>query len=375
MSEVLLIIGQLDFCLKMFIKVSEKLADYLISVDDPKLRSRAIDVMVQLLTASRNNFHWVYIHWNLSQESENKVLSLLDYNSCSQYKYLKRSRIDVEALQNLLEVYVVIKTEGKSARYGKELHINPFENLNITFNESTYLATENGRDCKLFKYIADYYLKKNNMNNVQSIFRKWSGGGSDFGNNLKNDSIMSSNFLFAIADSDKWFEKDKIGKTAKSIMFIGHTRCNSDYYIMMRVMELENLIPINMINRNFDAQTIIKLNDTSYFDFKEGLKRIYLYEKESRSYWKRITTGLSLDWAEVENDVRGKSESDYHNEIRNKKPLINGFGSKLVEKILDKEVNNWDKVTGDELSANQRIEWETIGKNIVSWCFSPNNRC
>ena len=93
MSEVLLIIGQLDFCLKMFIIVSEKLADYLISDDDPKLRSRAIDVMVQLLTASRNNYHWVYIHWDLSQDMENKILSLLDFNSCCQYNYLKRNRI------------------------------------------------------------------------------------------------------------------------------------------------------------------------------------------------------------------------------------------------------------------------------------------
>lgn len=359
----------------MFIKVSEKLADYLISDDDPKLRSRAIDVMVQLLTASRNNYHWVYIHWDLSQDMENKILSLLDFNSCCQYNYLKRNRIDVEALQNLLQVYVVIKTEGKSARYGKELHINPFDNQDITFNEATYLAAENGRDCKLFKNIADYYRKKNNMNNVQLNFRKWSGGGSDFGSNLQNDSILSTNLLFAIADSDKWFDNGKIGKTAKSIKFIGHTRCNSDYYIMMNVMELENLIPMNMIKRNFNTQTIIKLNDTSYFDFKEGLKRIYLYEKDSRSYWKRITTDLSLDWTDVENDVRGKSESDYHNEIRDKKPLVNGFGSKLAEKILEKEVNNWDKVTDEELSANQRIEWEAIGKNIVSWCFSQNKRC
>ena len=213
-----MIIGQLVSCLKMFIKVSEKLADYIISDNDSKLRSRAIDVMVQLLTASRNNCHWVYIHWNLSQESENKVLSLLDYNSCSQYKHLKRTRIDVEALQNLLEVYVVIKTEGKSARYGKELHINPFDNQDVIFNEATYLAAENGRDCMLLKYIADYYRRKNNMHNVQSNFRKWSGGGSDFGSNLQNDSILSSNFLFAIADSDKYFENGEIGRTAKSIM-------------------------------------------------------------------------------------------------------------------------------------------------------------
>lgn len=269
----------------------------------------------------------------------------------------------------------MIKTEGKSARYGKELHINPFDNQDVIFNEATYLAAENGRDCMLLKYIADYYRRKNNMHNVQSNFRKWSGGGSDFGSNLQNDSILSSNFLFAIADSDKYFENGEIGRTAKSIMFIGHTRCNSDYYIMRNVMELENLIPMNMIVKTFDTRTIIKLLDSSYFDFKDGLKRTYLYNKDSRSYWKKITKELSLDWADVENDVRGNSESDYHNVIRGKNPLVCGFGNKFVEKILEKEKNNLDKVADNELTPNQRKEWNAIGKQILSWCFSPNKRC
>ena len=375
MSEVSLIIGLLAFYLKMFIKVSEKIADYIISGNNSKLQERAVDVMVQLLTASRKNHHWVYIHWDLPLESENKVLSLLDSNSCSQYKYLKRSRIDVVALENMLEVYVVIKTEGRSVRYGKELQINPFENQEIIFTDVTFIAAENGRDCALFKYLAEYYRKKNNLNDVQSNFRIWSGGGSDFGANLQTDSILNSNFLFAIADSDKGYDNGQIGRTAKSIQFIGHTRCNSDYYIMRNVTEIENLIPMSMVQRNFDCQTIIKLNDTSYFDFKDGLKRTILYNRECRNYWKRNTTNLSLDWTEVENDVNGKSESDYHNVIRDKKPLVSGFGRKFIERILEKEVNKLDNVTDNELTECQRIEWESIGKSIVSWCFAPNKRC
>ena len=107
---------------------------------------------------------------------------------------------------------------------------------------------------------------------MASRYKTWKGGGSDFGNALKNDSILSDNFIFAIADSDKCYPNDKIGKTAKSIKFLGHNRYNADYYILLNVSEIENLIPIKLVKKYNSDIACLRDSDLSYFDFKEGLK-------------------------------------------------------------------------------------------------------
>ena len=63
MSVVLSNIGQLDFYQKMFIKVERDIIDVILRQQRDKKRERAIDVLVQLMTASRSNHHKVYLKW------------------------------------------------------------------------------------------------------------------------------------------------------------------------------------------------------------------------------------------------------------------------------------------------------------------------
>lgn len=82
-----------------------------------------------------------------------------------------------------------------------------------------------------------------------------------------------------------------------------------------------------------------------------------------------------MDWDEVDNDAKGKTESDYHDIVRDKQPLIKGLSKKLMEKILEKEIKRMSKITDGNLTESQRIEWNNIGKQVFSWSCCFRQRC
>lgn len=349
----------------MFIKVEKDIVETILQSRRSKERERAIDVIVQLMTSSRMNFHKVYMKAPLTNEESEILKAAIDENSWREFLKLQKERFDVEGLISFLEVYAVITKTKHSSRVGKELIVNPFETSDIVLGVRTYLATENQRDGELYQYIAEGYKRRNRLSNMNSSFKKWKGGGSDFGNALKSDDILKSNFVFAIADSDKHSPTDKVGKTAKGIKFLGHNQINADYYILNEVMEAENLIPYKII---LDAkQNLSELipYDLSYFDFKDGLKYTILYDRNTRNYWKRNFAGIQIDWNRVEALIKDNTLSDYCKVVHGKPSLVSGFGSKLLESVLDNA--KWKTISEDDLTDSQCKEWNELGKKIFSW--------
>lgn len=361
----LLTIGQQDFYQKMFIKVERDIVDVILQSKRRRVRERAIDVMIQLMTSSRMNCHKVYMKCPLTKENAEILKAAIDENSWREFQKLQRERFDVEGLISVLEIYAVVTSSKHSSRVGKELLVNPFENSDFLLDVKTYLATENQRDGELYQYIAEEYKRRNRLSNMNSLFKRWKGGGSDFGNALRSDEILKSNFVLAIADSDKQCPTDKLGKTAKSIKFLGHNRFNADYYILNDVLEAENLIPYKIVldaRQNFAE---LAAYDLSYFDFKEGLKYTILYDKDTRIYWKSNFAGLQIDWDDVEKLTQAKNFSDYCDEVHGKSSLVPGLGSDLLESVFDN--TKWSTISEKDLTESQQKEWNTLGKKIFSW--------
>ena len=100
MSVDLLIIGQLDFYQKMFIKVERDIVDVILNQQRDKKRERAIDVIVQLMTASRLNHHKVYLKCQLDDGEEKELQAALDENSWREFCRLQKERIDVNGFWN-----------------------------------------------------------------------------------------------------------------------------------------------------------------------------------------------------------------------------------------------------------------------------------
>lgn len=231
----------------MFIKVEKDIVETILQSKRSKERERAIDVVVQLMTSSRMNYHKVYMKCSLSKKEAEVLKAAVDENSWREFLKLQRERFDVEGLISFLEVYAVITKSKHSSRVGNVLLVNPFESSDFILNMKSHLATENQRDGMLYQYISEEYKRKRRLSNMNCSFKSWKGGGSDFGKALNLDDVLKSNFVFAIADSDKHCPTDKVGNTAKGIKFLGHNRFNADYYILNEVMEAENLIPYKII--------------------------------------------------------------------------------------------------------------------------------
>lgn len=372
MSEVLSSIGQPDSYQKMFIKVESGIVDLVLQPQRSRKRERAIDVLVELMVSSRKNYHKIYIKCPLSNEEQTRLQGILDENSWREFLKLQKERFDIEGFISILEVYVIVTTRKKNTREGKILYLNPIDDSEFLLNIKTYIAAENHRDVKLYQFIFDEFKRFNHMSNMSSSFNIWNGGGSDFGNALMADDVLNRNFVFAIADSDKHFPLGKIGNTAKGIKFITHTRNNADFYILNDVMEAENLIPHEIVQDiNPEILKLISF-DLSYFDYKDGLKYIYLYDKNAREYWKSNFNGLNINWDLIENLIQGKSLNDYCEEVRNKSTLVPGFGRKLLDLVLNNE--KWNSISEKDLTEAQLKEWRTLGRKLFSWTCCSKNR-
>ena len=166
MSVVLSNIGQLVFYQKMFIKVERDIVDVILHQQRGKERERAIDIMVQLMTASRTNSHKVYLKCQLTDEDRKTLEAALDENSMTEFKKLQKERIDVDGLIAKLDIYAVISKSKHCSRVGKELQINPFEEDTFLLGVPTFLCTENQRDGKFYQIVCNYYLSQERILNL-----------------------------------------------------------------------------------------------------------------------------------------------------------------------------------------------------------------
>ena len=315
------------------------------------------------------NYHKVYVPHDLSPDEMNKLLAALDENSQLELKKLSVERYDVESLIDTLEVYVIISKQP-SSRNGKILFVNPFDVSNFLFSVSTYLATENYRDKGIYAKITNHFKKNNHLNNMNVSMEGWSGGGSTIGDELKNSSVLKNNFVLVVVDSDKKASNDKIGGTAKGVKFLSHNRFNADYYIPVKVMEVENLIPYKIIQEINNEEAHLKSFDWSYFDLKNGLKLSILHDSNVRKYWKQNLEnyeGKTIDW-----DVVDKMIKDKDSDSSTCGALIPGIGRKLLDSALTS--NQWQTIENSDLTDAQLEEWNIMGKLIFSWTCCSNKR-
>ena len=140
---------------------------------------------------------------------------------------------------------------------------------------------------------------------------------------------------------------------------------NADYYILLNVSEIENLIPLKLVKKYSSHIINLRDSDLSYFDFKEGLKYQILYEKESRDYWKGNFSRITIDWNEILGLTKDKSYSDYCNVVHGKTSLVPGCGKNLLDTLLDD--NDWKNIREADFTQSQLSEWKEIGKKVFSW--------
>lgn len=340
----------------MLIKVEKDFVDKVLQGKEEKF----VNVLRRLLWAIQFGKHIVF--FEVSDYKRLIKCSLLGNIEKALLNKVQDKNYQIKAIISEVNIICYITTKEKTRREDENIYINPTEHLSFNFEEETHLITENLSDARFFiKYILSNYQRNNKIRNVATNFFGLMGGGSTIGQVIKQEVELKQHFAFAITDSDKKYPTcNKKGDTCRSVeKELRKKPFNCGHYIMQNVMEVENLLPLFVVlgNKELNEKNIEDsiLNDWSYFDMKKGL--YVSNEQKYNSYWnKNINDPCILNIFET----ACKSDS--------KECVIEGFGEKVLSKFLKLMEKKPTIFKDEDLSDNQKKEWENIGKHLISWC-------
>lgn len=335
----------------------------------------AIEVLRQLAFAIRNEKHAVVISKVDSIRLRN-CKDIFSKYELSAFDKVGNIFVQMGAVESKLLIKCVVTFSHITEKNESTIYINPKQLSMFEFYEETHLLTENIEDSDLFKYIVDYYQRKEKISNIMASFYKMMGGGSTTGDVMKYEVELKQHFVLGVADSDYHFLGDtKLGDTAKSLIeAVKNNPFNCSSYHMKDVCEAENLIPWAVISSN-SKQKHHELVDTkdffdmSYFDMKDGVHIQYLYSSTSYDYWNNLLAAHVKPVVFYNINVeRSRKTIEEFKAFYEHQTIITGFGPHILRESIKLLPKILPVVKETDLSESQRIEWYNIGKVIMSWC-------
>lgn len=350
----------------MLIEIDKSVLD-----EAKKGNQTAFDVLNDLATAQRKGYHALWadgkILDGIMKLSKNKLGDNLKI-----YCGLSKAVRIRKAFYNFVTTKVLVTFNEDTHRDGNVIYIKPSSNKPLPFVQSTLLS-EHLNDGDMFEYILLWYMRKHNLTHPYSIDKQMGGGSGMAEVYIEYAEKKKDRFCLCIADSDikadvkKLLDNNlitpshcpKCGNTFKKIEDYdkAHTPFNCACYCFERVMEIENLIPFNIIaNDSNYKHTITGLHhktDLSFFDFKEGLHKDSLNNAPQylQKYWKDLIFSNNAN-------------------ILGQDTILEGFGDGLLAHTLDAHKAELSTIDDSMLSNAQKHEYEEIGKRVFSWCCS-----
>lgn len=313
-------------------------------------------------------------------------MSVRKLRRCDMYFY------KLQTIKHDLSKYCIVTYSSSNKSDERAIIYNPTRMQRFEPYLQTKLITENLLDAYFFDYIAHFYLREKRFTGGVAItFEATPGGGSTTCDVVRHEILENRRFCLVIVDGDKKCPKQKkCGDTAKKIVDVINQYpsklCN--HYIMEKVMEVENLIPKRIVREYASEKKDCDVLDrnVSFFDMKIGLTLKGLYNDDVFRYQSKIFP--ELDYAQ-RNAAKCKTTREGYERYIDDHHLTNvlkkGFGSDLLKNVtgacddngrvrypkLINEMKN--KITSDDLTAEQLEEWNHIGKLMFSWmcCLPP----
>lgn len=356
----------------MLIEIDESVANKASSGD-----TNALFVLQKLATSQRNGFHIVWATRKvLKQIVQLPELSNLDNNT---YSSILNKYSTITSEYKKIGFYTIVTYATSSHQTTDYIVINPKENPQFCFEGKTKLLTENLMDASFFKYIANFWKGKIGLSRHITVeYDKEPGGGDTTAQKYEDYAKNRDCFCLAVLDGDKRHPAASYGDTYQKVQKKHRTYqpFNCSYYGTGELLEVENLIPqeLYLTDTNYKHNTIVSRPltfDMSFFDLKEGLKYKKLGDHVTRDYWRGILNGYPdllecIDLAEIIRN--GCTNSDEYNKECGDDKVIEGFGSKLFDHVLNTKVDDLKKVKDADLTPSQFSEWNRIGDFVVKWC-------
>ena len=292
------------------------------------------------------------------------------------------------SIKAAVSVYCLVTYIDNNQGDPRAIVINPSRYIKFEPYLETILVTENILDSKFFKYIARFYARQQLLKGIQMRYEVKPGGGSTTSDVVREEVEKARRFCLVIVDSDKKYpEESKVGDTAQKIIEVMENYpCQTcKLYVFEKVMEVENLIPKRIVKEYASEKSSCNIleKDFSFYDMKVGICLKGLYSDDVFHYWQPLLQEEGLDCSgrdEAKNHSTNRTSYERYVDDHNlNNEVKKGFGSDLLRVVtcspdkkgmvkypeLEEEMLN--KITPNDLTASQIVEWTSIGKHLFSW--------
>lgn len=359
----------------MLIRIHDDVIDAAVQNDNT-----AIGVLEKLALAYKYGSHLV----SASLRSLNQLVAIQYIPELYRHIYsqIKSREATMQPVYSQIQTYITV---SMSPVVGSPRNIICSQWGDFKFYAETHVLVENLSDYEFFSIILKHYQRKQGIKGCTCCSYPIQGGGDAMSRVYKKEIDDKHYFCIALMDSDKKYPSASIGETAKKIISLDskHHPIHCHYYVMQDVREVENLIPLRIIHENTNyAKYDIFSNqysfDFSYFDFKEGFNACkkkmgvgYLNYWNSQFSQNAQVLALLRECHECE-CVCNPTAEECKQQCKTIK-LIGGFGSKLLDTILNSSNEKLLACTDADLSQVQQDEWSRIGKVIFEWSCAPTH--
>ena len=270
-------------------------------------------------------------------------------------------------------VEVVIDGYNNYEKDGHQIKQMPYTYFDDSMKvQAMTVVTEDEDDCALFDYIIKYYQKVNHMH-FNYCFTRQGGGGSRTDTAVKT-CLKSGKMVTCITDSDKRYAEQPLDPRSCGVKCAKIKAAGKIYYfLMLPVLEVENLIPLNHFNvldwscernrKDKDAFDMLCYNAKSelilpYFDVKEGIKKEYLLQ-----YGEKMEKFAAMCCLCNPDVMGGKQFHEYVDGL-NKDDLVY---PRLRKKPMGELVSMYEKneLPEPELMTFQQEAWTEIGALLL----------
>ena len=343
------------------------------------------DTLLLMALSAMFGKHYVVVpSLSNSQKLRTQLEELIgkDYVAALAYNTDSRNRQNTAMLKGKVYVRAVLTISGQTSVENGVITINLLDKKNFEPWDETFILTENLIDSEFYDYLVSYYLSKEGMPKCKKCYHALLGGGVTISDVLRQEINKEKRFCLAIADSDKDYPDDnKHHDTSSNLLkLLKSSPFNCDAYVMDKVREIENLIPMRLVKAYGDHAGCLEIfsadKDPSYFDMKNGLLLKNLYDEQVYQYWKDMFPDDRERFEERDKQRKDcKSDKEYREKVKEAKPIKRGFGGKLLANVLEakrnsskrKEKLTLHQITDNDLNSYQQDEWYQIGKHMFSW--------
>lgn len=244
------------------------------------------------------------------------------------------------------------------------------------------LVCEDENDCKFYRFVAEWYIKKENLNYNLKLSEEGGGGGRTIDKVKKH--LAANRICLCIVDTDRKYPEMAINDKSKECERLDRQKCGYRC-LVINVHEIENLLPLNYIDdlvandyryhwewcqifkKHFDylSQSDEREDILPYFDYKKGIKKSdeFLSSNDYQLFGE-------LCWSQNPEINNGMSYRDYVNSLPMNKGIIYNRLSESISRDTLEYINNERRngsLAAPVLLPFQEREWMRIGKEIVNW--------